>query len=784
MTDMSVLRAEAAKARAGASGAQRAALPCGEAKREDVKFHSEFRSELVERDGQEFHLVEGYASTTEQRYEMWDMFGPYHEVVSRDAFDKTLAAAPMVVFRFNHGGTAMATTANGRLELEADALGLRTRAWINPKRADVRDLITAMDDKDVTEQSFMFMINDGEWNEDYTEFRIREVDLDRGDVGPVTYGANPNTMIAARAGEFLSAIPDMPVLAAREAMSRLSQRTDLSSQFSMELPSAPTVTPEPVARDESGGTSIALRLAQFDKQRSTSSTPSTNPATARQIAPRGQAGTFRQIAPVAPRRWHPTIRNHPKGITMPGISDLIATIEVELEACQKRAAKTLKERELIITQAQQEGRSNLTEEEDERIEQLRANHDAEKESEKGIRAKLATANEVKAESDENEKKAREVKSTGVRKPAYDGVARVGTEERTYRPDTDRFGQAFSMDVLRSAVGDIMATDRLSRHMAEERVERAQYLTRAVGTGAFVGLTVPQYLTDLYALPAAALRPFADACTKHPLPADGMTVNISRITTATGVALQASENSAVQETNADDTILSPAVQTAAGQQTVSRQAIDRGTGVDSVILQDLYNQYATRLDNTLINQASTGLAASGTAVAYTDASPTGAEAYSKIVAAASGAEAALLAMGRPDIAVMHSRRWYWLTSQMSSTWPLISTPGIPTQSAGVSHVNGYGSNFRGVLPNGLNVVVDNNLATTVGAGTEDEIFVTASSECHLWEDPDAPVFIRAEQPAAASLGVLLVVYGYFAYTFGRYANSVQRVSGTGLIAPVF
>jgi hypothetical protein len=446
---------------------------------------------------------------------------------------------------------------------------------------------------------------------------------------------------------------------------------------------------------------------------------------------------------------------------MPGISDLIATIEVELEACQKRAAKTLKERELIITQAQQEGRSNLTEEEDERIEQLRANHDAEKESEKGIRAKLATANEVKAESDENEKKAREVKSTGVRKPAYDGVARVGTEERTYRPDTDRFGQAFSMDVLRSAVGDIMATDRLSRHMAEERVERAQYLTRAVGTGAFVGLTVPQYLTDLYALPAAALRPFADACTKHPLPADGMTVNISRITTATGVALQASENSAVQETNADDTILSPAVQTAAGQQTVSRQAIDRGTGVDSVILQDLYNQYATRLDNTLINQASTGLAASGTAVAYTDASPTGAEAYSKIVAAASGAEAALLAMGRPDIAVMHSRRWYWLTSQMSSTWPLISTPGIPTQSAGVSHVNGYGSNFRGVLPNGLNVVVDNNLATTVGAGTEDEIFVTASSECHLWEDPDAPVFIRAEQPAAASLGVLLVVYGYFA-----------------------
>jgi phage head maturation protease len=270
MTDMSVLRTEAAKARASASGAQRAALPCGEAKREDVKFHSEFRAELVEKDGQDYYLVEGYASMVEKPYEMWDMFGPYDEVVSASAFEKTLAASPMVVFRFNHGGTAMATTTNGRLELEADSLGLRDRAWINPKRADVADLITAIEDRDVTEQSFMFMITEGEWNDDYTEFRINEVDLDRGDVGPVTYGANPHTLIASRAGEFLSAIPDMPVLAAREAMSRLSQRADLGapaepSQARADDSPPPKILPEPVGP---GGTSIRLRLAQLevDKQ--------------------------------------------------------------------------------------------------------------------------------------------------------------------------------------------------------------------------------------------------------------------------------------------------------------------------------------------------------------------------------------------------------------------------------------------------------------------------------------------------------------------------------------
>jgi hypothetical protein len=114
---MQALRAEAAKARAASQGQTRAALPLGEPKREDIKFGSEFRAELVEKDGQEFYLVEGYASMAEKPYEMWDMFGPYNEVVSASAFDRTLAAKPMVVFRFNHGGTAMATTANGRLEL-------------------------------------------------------------------------------------------------------------------------------------------------------------------------------------------------------------------------------------------------------------------------------------------------------------------------------------------------------------------------------------------------------------------------------------------------------------------------------------------------------------------------------------------------------------------------------------------------------------------------------------------------------------------------------------------
>jgi hypothetical protein len=374
--------------------------------------------------------------------------------------------------------------------------------------------------------------------------------------------------------------------------------------------------------------------------------------------------------------------------------------------------------------------------------------------------------------------------TGNRAPAYDRVARVGAEERTYRPDQDRRGAGFERDVAAAFLGDYEARDRLARHMQEERVERGDQI-RAAGTSAFSGLVVPQYLTDLYAPAAAAKRPFADAIRGHDLPPEGMTVNLSRITTATSAAIQASENTNVSETDIDDTLLSISVQTAAGQQTLSRQAIERGAGVEPVVLDDLFRRYATTLDSTLINQATNGLTNVATAIAYTDASPTAAELYPKILQGLSGVEAALLDMASGEnLAVMHSRRWYWLQNALVSTWPLVSQPGIAAQMGATNLATAYGSGVRGVLPNGTPVVVDNNIATNLGAGTnEDEIYLVDRNECHLWEDPNAPLYIRAEQTKAASLGVLMVVYGYFSYTHSRYSHS-QKIGGTGLVTPAF
>lgn len=251
MTDMATLWAQAASQRSTAAGTSDMAVPRDRPAEAEVRFTSEVRAKKVMRDDMEWYEVEGYASAFEQGYEMWDMFGPYTEVVSKGAADATLAADPEVVFRFNHGGTPMASTRNGRLTLWADDAGLGQRAWLNPKRSDVQLLVQAIEDADVREQSFMFRITSGQWSPDYTEYRINSFDLERGDVGPVTYGANPHTSVSARSGEFLASIDKLPPLVAREAYARLAERTDLT----IPQPTAPAPAPKAPTAE---GRSIAM----------------------------------------------------------------------------------------------------------------------------------------------------------------------------------------------------------------------------------------------------------------------------------------------------------------------------------------------------------------------------------------------------------------------------------------------------------------------------------------------------------------------------------------------
>lgn len=181
------------------------------------------RAEPVKRNGKDLTHTQGFFTRYAVGYPMWDDEGEYVEVVDRSAGANTIASKPEVAFLVNHAGTAMARTRNGTLVLEERAEGGWHEAWLNSgERQDVRDLVTAMKDGDMTEMSFAFMIARGMWSDDFMEYHIMEYDLDRGDVSAVTYGASPYTSIAARSAQMLSDLARLPRGAQREAMSRLT----------------------------------------------------------------------------------------------------------------------------------------------------------------------------------------------------------------------------------------------------------------------------------------------------------------------------------------------------------------------------------------------------------------------------------------------------------------------------------------------------------------------------------------------------------------------------------
>lgn len=218
----------------------------GEERRQE--FRTQMRSSTTSKDDKEFLTLDGYASVVETPYEMYDFYGAYNEVIDARAFDKTLSASPNVNYLVNHTGLSMARTGAGTLELSVDVTGLHTLAYLNPMRSDVRDLGIAVDDGAVEEMSFAFRIENGNWSPDYTEFRITQINLDRGDVSVVNYGANPYTSISARAKQGFDAAAHLEGEPLRMLVERAQAR----------LAALGLTEPEPMIEPEKRGPSVRL----------------------------------------------------------------------------------------------------------------------------------------------------------------------------------------------------------------------------------------------------------------------------------------------------------------------------------------------------------------------------------------------------------------------------------------------------------------------------------------------------------------------------------------------
>jgi len=355
------------------------------------------------------------------------------------------------------------------------------------------------------------------------------------------------------------------------------------------------------------------------------------------------------------------------------------------------------------------------------------------------------------------------------------VAVVKSEPRTYSANAPT---SFIKDAYAAQYNnDFAAQGRLARHMQEEQVER-----RDVTSANFAGLIVPQFLTDLAAPFARAGRVTADLARKHELPAAGLTLSISKVTTGTAVAAQ-TEGASVQATDMDDTKLDLTVKTFAGMQNVSRQSLERGTNIDSLVMSDLVSAYHTTLNTAVVAEL---LASAGQTVTYTDASPTVGELYPKLVDAIQKVQTTFFA--GPNVIIMHPRRLGMILAALDDQKrPLaVPTPNYSGQPA-VASGNGapvYGNSGYSIL--GLPVFTDATVSITQGAGTDqDTIYIGNSQELHLWEQGSGePMMMRFEQPKGSELEVQMIVYGYAAFTANRYANAWAQINGTGLITPTF
>ena len=206
--------------------------------RQSDKVPFSFRSSTEVPSAGESQLVfEGLALVYDYRYDVYG--GPasgygWTERIAEGAFDETLAEDPDVVLLLNHEGMPLARTKSGTLTLSAEEKGLTMGAGLDLANPLVQTLASGLERGDVDEMSFAFRVTKQEWEatdeypDDEMALRtITGVNLNRGDVSAVTFGASDATEIDIIRS--LETLGDAELAEARAVIERRQKQTDGTS---------------------------------------------------------------------------------------------------------------------------------------------------------------------------------------------------------------------------------------------------------------------------------------------------------------------------------------------------------------------------------------------------------------------------------------------------------------------------------------------------------------------------------------------------------------------------
>lgn len=370
---------------------------------------------------------------------------------------------------------------------------------------------------------------------------------------------------------------------------------------------------------------------------------------------------------------------------------------------------------------------------------------------------------------------------------------VTREELIYSPE----GRSFFKDMVDAKNGDLHARDRLhqnNQQVVDQLRERSKRATderdrhrlgveaRAISQTAGAGgeFVPPTWLNDQYAPLLRAGRAFADQCVTQPIVMGTNQINVPKITTGASTAVQ-TDGGSVSNTDLVTTSVTAQYQSIAGRTIASYQLFDLGVpSMDGVIYQDLLADYWRTLDTNLINGNVTNakgfLNVTGiNAITFTAATPTGPLLYSPMFQGVSGIQKG--AFVGVDFTLWHPSTWNWYLSQLDgNNRPL----ALSVEGAAFNAMAQFTKNAQGLAGNfaGFPVIVDANVPTTLGAGTnEARIGLFNRQTLYLWED--TPRFKIADQTNIANLQYQFVLYGYYACAFGRQPKMISVLSGTGL-----
>ena len=147
-------------------------------------------------------IVEGYASTFDS-YPLFEEDGKvYSERIDRHAFDE--ADMSDVVFLRDHAGRVLARTKNGKVQLEIDDKGLKTRTDLSLTGAS-KEMYEDIQAGNYTQMSFSFVVAEDHYDKD-TRTRVIDRIKKLYDVSAVAFPANPWTDIGVSMRDYFDGV--------------------------------------------------------------------------------------------------------------------------------------------------------------------------------------------------------------------------------------------------------------------------------------------------------------------------------------------------------------------------------------------------------------------------------------------------------------------------------------------------------------------------------------------------------------------------------------------------